>query len=75
MNQNHLDKTNAKILIVDDRPDNLNLLRKNLESFGYLVVAVPSGVGALEIVERTQPNLIFWTSSCQRWTALKPVAA
>ena len=59
MNQNHLDKTNAKILIVDDRPDNLNLLRKNLESFGYLVVAVPSGVGALEIVERTQPNLIL----------------
>ncbi|MBI1925294.1 sigma-54-dependent Fis family transcriptional regulator [Candidatus Poribacteria bacterium] len=53
------DAMNAKILIVDDIPANLNLLAGHLESFGYRVVAVPSGVRALEIVERTQPELIL----------------
>ena len=50
---------NAKILIVDDIPNNLNLLSHNLESQGYRVVAVPSGMVALQIVERTQPDLIL----------------
>ena len=50
---------NAKILIVDDIPNNLNLLSHNLELQGYRVVAVPSGVVALQIVERTQPDLIL----------------
>ena len=50
---------NAKILIVDDIPANLNLLSHNLESQGYRVVAVPSGVVALQIVERVQPDLIL----------------
>jgi len=50
---------NAKILIVDDIPHNLNLLSQNLESQGYRVVAAPSGVVALQIVERTQPDLIL----------------
>ncbi len=43
---------NANILIVDDIPASLNMLSQNLESQGYTVVAAPSGVIALEIVER-----------------------
>ncbi|MBI1927127.1 sigma-54-dependent Fis family transcriptional regulator [Candidatus Poribacteria bacterium] len=50
---------NAKILIVDDIPANLNLLRQNLESSGYKVVAVPSGTRALQVVERTEPDVIL----------------
>ena len=51
------DSINVKILIVDDFP--ANLLSQNLESQNYKVVAVPSGVIALQIVERTQPDLIL----------------
>ncbi len=50
---------NAKILIVDDIPANLNLLRQNLESSGYKVVAVPDGARALQVVERTEPDVIL----------------
>ncbi len=50
---------NANILIVDDIPASLNMLSQHLESQGYTVVAAPSGVIALEIVERTRPDLIL----------------
>jgi len=57
--KNAANSMSAKILIIDDIPANLNLLRKTLESFGLRVIAVPSGVHALEIVVRTQPDLIL----------------
>ena len=57
--RNPVNVRNAKILIVDDIPHNLNLLSQNLESQGYRVVAVPSGVVALQVVEQTQPDLIL----------------
>jgi len=57
--RNQVDAKSAKILIVDDIPGNLNLLSQNLESQGYRVVAVPSGVVALQVVEQTQPDLIL----------------
>jgi len=49
----------ADILIVDDIPENLNLLCQTLESFGYNVIAVPSGKMALKIAARTPPDLII----------------
>ena len=54
-----IDAKNAKILIVDDFPANLNLLGQTLESAGYKVVAVPSGTHALQIAARTEPDLIL----------------
>ncbi|MBM3235616.1 response regulator [Candidatus Poribacteria bacterium] len=59
MNQNSTDKTDAKILIVDDVPANLNVLCQVLETEGYKIVAAPSGTVALQLAQRTQPDLIL----------------
>ena len=59
MNRNAIDITNAKILIVDDIPANLNVLSQALETEGYKIVAAPSGKVALQIAHRTQPDLIL----------------
>ena len=49
----------SKILIVDDVPDNREILEQILELEGYDVVQVPSGEVALEIAPRTSPDLIL----------------
>jgi len=49
----------AEILIVDDIPENLNLLCQTLESKGYNIIAATSGESALQIAARTQPDLIL----------------
>lgn len=59
MNQGRVDLTNAEILIVDDIPANLNVLRQALEPEGYKIIAAPSGEVALQIARRTQPDLIL----------------
>ena len=58
MNQ-ELALNSAEILIVDDIPANLNLLRQALEPEGYNIIAAPSGEVALQIADRTQPDLIL----------------
>ncbi len=59
MKQELINSQKADILIVDDLPENLNLLCQTLESFGYNVIAVPSGKMALNIAARTPPDLII----------------
>jgi len=49
----------ATILIVDDIPANLNLLREALEPQGYKILGSTSGEKALEIANRTIPDLIL----------------
>jgi len=49
----------SKILIVDDVPANLDLLRKTLESKAYNISVAPSGEVALNIVRRAIPDLIL----------------
>ncbi|MBI1926441.1 sigma-54-dependent Fis family transcriptional regulator [Candidatus Poribacteria bacterium] len=49
----------AEILIVDDIPENLNILRQALEPEGYEIIAAASGEVALKIAARTQPSLIL----------------
>jgi DNA-binding NtrC family response regulator len=49
----------AKILIVDDVPANLNILSDALEPFNFTILAAPSGELALRIAERTRPDLIL----------------
>lgn len=49
----------AAILIVDDAPANLELLRKLMTEQGYQTYVAPSGERALAIAQRAQPDLIL----------------
>jgi len=49
----------GKILVVDDYPANVKLLRRNLEAAGYETVAACDGEEALEKVAAEKPDLIL----------------
>jgi signal transduction histidine kinase len=49
----------ANILIVDDTPDNLDLLGGLLRQWGYKVRPVPSGRLALQAAKREPPDLVL----------------
>ncbi len=49
----------ARIMIVDDTPANLNLLMEILLKKGHQIVAFPSGQQALEAASKTPPDLIL----------------
>jgi two-component system KDP operon response regulator KdpE len=48
-----------KILVVDDEPRVVQLVRKVLEAVGYQVVAAASGEPAIEMVALEQPDLVL----------------
>ena len=50
-----LDETTKRILVVDDHPDNIHLLRARLEARGYIVDEAVDGEAALERVYATPP--------------------
>ena len=49
----------AKILVVDDVPENVRLLEAVLTPRGYDVLTASDGITALEVVESDQPDLIL----------------
>jgi CheY-like chemotaxis protein len=49
----------AKLLIVDDKPANLDLLREMLAPLGHLIFFATSGAKALEIATSTQPDMVL----------------
>jgi signal transduction histidine kinase len=49
----------AKILLVDDQPTNLKLLRQTLEPAGYSILAAADGLRTLELARRACPDLIL----------------
>ena len=49
----------AKILVVDDIPENVRLLEAVLVPRGYDVVTARDGLEALELVESEKPDLIL----------------
>ena len=49
----------ARILVVDDHEDNIEVLRLRLESWGYHTDAVQDGAAALRAVEQSPPDLIL----------------
>jgi PAS domain S-box-containing protein len=49
----------AKIMVVDDTPANLDLLRKILHNKGYHPLCFPSGEMALKAADKTPPDLIL----------------
>ena len=50
---------NARILVVDDEPQNIRLLQIRLQADGYTVLAANSGQEALELVQAEAPDLIL----------------
>jgi len=48
-----------KILVVDDEPDILEILKYNLEKEGYVVLTASNGEESIEIAEKENPNLII----------------
>src|SRR5277367_1245734 len=48
-----------KLLVADDNPVNINVLRDTLEPHGYEILAAPNGETALKIAQRATPGLIL----------------
>lgn len=59
MNSSTVDLRDAKILIVDDVPANLDVLYPALEDSGYQVLVATSGESALDVVTRETVDLIL----------------
>lgn len=55
MNEN----IDLKVLIVDDIPENIRLLRSALEPEGYRVLVASNGENALKIAHRAMPDIIL----------------
>ncbi len=51
--------TAAKVLVVDDQPVNVQLLKRALERDQIVVIPAYSGQDALDLVEREKPDLIL----------------
>lgn len=49
----------STILVVDDNPVNLQLIVRTLHGSGHRILAARSGPAALDIVERTRPDLLL----------------
>ncbi|HXX11715.1 MAG TPA: response regulator, partial [Burkholderiales bacterium] len=49
----------AKILVVDDQPQNVRLLADLLGAKGYAVLTASSGAEALEQVSKGRPDLVL----------------
>ena len=52
-------KSDIKILLVDDEPDIIEILRYNLTQEGYTVIAAKDGHSAIKKAEKEIPNLII----------------
>ncbi len=54
-----IDLKGSKILIGDDIPANLNILRDVLEPQGYKIMVATTGLAVLEIAKRSKPDLVL----------------
>jgi signal transduction histidine kinase len=59
MERSQIELAGAKVLLVDDTPANLKLLRQALEPEGYSILIASSGEAALRIVRNARPDLIL----------------
>lgn len=49
----------ARILVVEDSPDNMKLCRSLLTLKGHEVIELPSGEGLLEVIRKSEPELVL----------------
>ncbi len=54
-----MNQTRSKILVVDDEPQILRVLRRGLEGHGFDVVTAPDGSTALDIFKSSRVNLVI----------------
>ncbi len=59
MNHDDIDLTGYKVLVVDDTPANMDVLRGILKEQNYRIFAAPSGEVALKIAPKIQPDIIL----------------
>ena len=59
MPQPQMDLSGAKILLVDDTPANLKLLRQALEPEGYSILVATNGEAALKVAATALPDLLL----------------
>ena len=59
MTENAIDLRGAAVLIVDDVPDNLDILCRSLDKADYDVLVATSGAQAIDIATRARPELIL----------------
>ena len=59
MSESPIDLTGAQVLIIDDMPANLDVLRQALEKVGFDALVAPDGTRGLEIAARVRPDLIL----------------
>ena len=52
-------KEDIKILLVDDEPDILEIIRFNLEKVGYQIKTASNGLDAIKVSKKFLPNLII----------------
>ncbi len=53
------DKQKVKILVVDDEPDIIDILKYNLKKEGYEVESAEDGIKAVKIAAKFQPDVIL----------------
>ena len=54
-----MEKQETKILLVDDEPDIIEIIKFNLEKKGYKIYTASDGVEAIKISEKIVPHLII----------------
>jgi len=54
----------ARVLVVDDEPDSVELLQEFLTSKGYEVITASNGEEALRKLKRSGPTSSCWTCAC-----------
>src|ERR1035441_8219482 len=59
----------AKILVVDDEPEAVELLEFNLKQAGFDVIAAADGAQAIRKARSALPNLIVLDLMRRKWTA------
>jgi two-component system alkaline phosphatase synthesis response regulator PhoP len=56
---NRMKKKDTKILLVDDEPDIIEIIRFNLEQNGYQISTASDGLEAIKVAEKEIPHLII----------------
>lgn len=64
----------AQILVVEDNPMNMELTVDLLESCGYEVIGAEDGVKALELIERSNFNLVMLDMQLPKMDGLEVLA-